>query len=239
MRRLGVVAAAAVAAFVTGLVLFQLGMLAFVRSGSEGKVPDLVGLELDAARARLEDMGFTGVVDREEHSLDFGEGRVLEHRPAAGEVLRKGRKVWLTVSLGVRRAVVPSLAGLSFRQADIVLGRDGFAKGATTRLHHPDVPRGSIIAQDPPGGSSNTEGARVDLLVSLGPAPEAFALPDLTGRPSREVESLLKSRGIRIGSRTVLIDRSVMPSTVLEHSPPAGSRVEAGTEVDLVVSSRR
>ena len=33
--------------------------------------------------------------------------------------------------------------------------------------------------------------------------------------------------------------RSVLPSTVLEHDPPAGSRVESGQVVNLVVSSRR
>jgi serine/threonine-protein kinase len=237
-RRAGLVAIAAVAAFVTGLVLFQLGMLAFVRTGSTLKVPDIVGLDLDAARSRLDGVGFTGVVDREEHSSDFGAGRIIGQRPGAGDVLRKGRKVWLTVSLGIRQTVVPSLVGQSLRQADIVLGREGFAKGVTTRLHHPHVERGSVIAQDPPAASAATEGARVDFLVSLGPAPDEYVLPDLTRRPLGEVESLLASRGIRVGSKTVLIDRSVLPSTVLEQDPPAGSRIEGGGEVDLVVSSR-
>jgi serine/threonine-protein kinase len=237
-RRIGMVALAAVAAFVTGLVLFHLGMLAFVRTGSTLKVPDLVGLELDSARGRLDAIGFSGVVDREEHSADFGAGRVIGQRPGAGDVLRKGRKVWLTVSLGVRQTVVPSLVGQSLRQADIVLGREGFSKGVTTRLHHPQVPRGSVIAQDPPAGSAAVEGARVDFLVSLGPAPDAYVLPNLTRRPLGEVESLLASRGITVGSKTVLIDRSVLPSTVLEQDPPAGSRIEGGSEVDLVVSSR-
>jgi serine/threonine-protein kinase len=96
-----------------------------------------------------------------------------------------------------------------------------------------------VIAQDPPAGSRREEGARVDLLVSLGPAPESYVLPDLTGRPAREAESLLKSRDIRVGAKTVLIDRTVLPATVLEQDPPPGSRVESGGEVDLVVSSRR
>lgn len=239
MKRVLMLAAALVAAFLTGLALFHLGMLAFVRSGSEGRVPDLVGLELDAARSRLEALDFVGAVEREEHSAEFGEGRVLEQRPTAGAVLRKGRKVWLTVSLGVRRAVVPNVAGLSYRQADIALGEEGFAKGTTIRLPHPDVPRGAVVAQDPPAGSAGVEGASVDLLVSLGPAPEVFVMPDLAGRPARDVEILLESHGVHVGTRTVMIDRSVLPSTVLEHDPPPGSRVETGGEVDLVVSSRR
>jgi serine/threonine-protein kinase len=239
VKRLAVLGIAAAAAFLTGLMLVHLGMLAFVRSGSQGKVPELVGLPLDVARANLERLGFAGAVEREEHSPDFASGLVIEQRPSAGDVLRKGRKVWLTVSLGIRETTVPNLVELSYRQADIVLGREGFSKGTTTRVHHASVPRGSVISQDPPSGAAAAEGSRVDLLVSLGPAPEAFVLPDLTGREVREVENLLASRGIRVGSRTVLIDRSVLPSTVLEQDPPPGSRIETGGEVNLVISSRR
>ena len=53
----------------------------------------------------------------------LGEGRIVEHRPPAGSVLRKGRKVWLTVSLGVRKTAAPSVVGMSSRQAGIVLGQ--------------------------------------------------------------------------------------------------------------------
>ncbi len=231
--------AAAAAAFVTGLVLFQLGMLAFVRSGAEQKVPDLVGLDLAQARLELERAGFAGVVELEVHSADFGEGRILAHRPSAGEVLRKGRKVWLTVSLGLRKTSAPSVLGLSSRQARITLGQDGLAAGSIIRVHHPRVARGAVIAQDPSPGVASSEGSPVDLLVSLGPEPDAYVLPDLVGRPAREAERLLGEHGLRIGERTVLIDRSVLPSTVLEHEPPAGHRVEEGEEIDLVVSSRR
>ena len=239
MKRLLTYAGVALAAFISGLVLFHVGMLIFVRSGPEQKVPDLVGLTVAAARTELQEAGFTPVEDRQENSADFGEGRILEHRPEAGKLLRKGRKVWLTVSLGPRKTVVPSVVGLSNRQAAIVLDGEGLAVGSTSHVHHPEVGRGSVIGQDPPVGAACEDGARVDLLVSLGPPPMAYVMPDLVGRPAREVESLLRGHGVRVGEKTVLIDRSVLPSTVLEHEPPAGGRVESGGTVDLVVSSRR
>jgi serine/threonine-protein kinase len=239
VRRVLLFAAAAGVAFLTGLGFFHFGMLAFVRSGAETKVPDLVGLDVTIARSALDHSGFTSVVEREIFSPDFGEGRVVEHRPTAGEVLRKGRKVWLTVSLGVRKTETPNIVGQSYRQAGIALDRGGLTVGSVSRLHHASVPRGQVVSQDPPFGAQCAEGTRVDLLVSLGPPPDAWVLPDLTGRPAREVESLLQRHGIRVGEKTVLIDRAVLPSTVLEHEPPAGSRVESGSEVDLVMSSRR
>jgi beta-lactam-binding protein with PASTA domain len=239
MKAITGLAISALAAFVTGLVLFQLGMLAFVRSGSETRVPDLVGLDVVAARSALESAGFTGVAETEVYSAEFGEGVVVEQRPAKGRVLRKGRKVWLTVSRGLRKAAVPGLAGLSYRQAGIVLAQDKLVAGAVSRVHHPDVRRGAVIAQDPPAGAALAEGGHVDLLVSLGPPPEAYVMPDLSGRPLREVESLLERHGLHLGDKTVLIDRAVLPGTVLEHEPGPGRRISAGDGVDLVVSSRR
>lgn len=226
-------------AFATGLAVFHFGMLAFVRSGAESKVPDLVGLSLAEARDGLEQAGFLGVEERQEHSSDFGEGVIVTHRPEAGVPLRKGRKVWLTVSLGLRRTATPNVAGLSYRQGAIVLDREALTVGSVSRVHHPRVERGSVIAQDPPAGAALPEGARVDLLVSLGPPPGIWVLPDLAGRPSQEVESLLRRQGLRVGDKTVVIDRSVLPGTVLEHEPGPGQRVEEGSEIALVVSSRR
>lgn len=239
MKALAALAISAVAAFLTGLVLFQLGMLAFVRSGSETRVPDLVGLDVAAARSTLEAAGFTGVPETEVYSPDFGEGAVVEQRPDAGRVLRKGRKVYLTVSLGLRKATVPRLTGMSYRQAGIVLAEEKLAAGGVSRVHHESVRRGAVIAQDPPAGAPLAEGGRVSLLVSLGSPPEAYVMADLTSRPLREVESLLSRHGLRLGEKTVLIDRSVLPGTVLEHEPPAGARIRSGDAVSVVVSARR
>ena len=229
---------AAVLAFVSGLVLMHFGMLAFVHAGAEVRVPDLLGFEVGKARSVLESHGFTGIVEREVHTSEFREGRVVEQRPEAGELLRKGRKVYLTASLGVLRVHIPGVEGTSYRQAGILLRQQGLSVGSVCRVHHPHVSRDFVIAQDPAPGSQRPEGARVDLLVSLGSAGVSYLMPDLTGRPYREVERLLSEHRIRVGERTVLIDRSVLPSTVIRQDPPPGNRIESGDEVDLVVSSR-
>lgn len=239
MRRLASFVGVALLAFVSGVALVHVGMLVFVRSGAETRVPEVVGFDVDAARTALDKAGFTGVQEHEDYSADFTEGLVSDQRPAAGSVLRKGRKVWLTVSLGERRASTPGLVGLSIRQAAIALQHERLETGTISRTHHARTPRGAVIAQDPAGGSSLPEGGRVDLLVSLGPAPAAYVLPDLTGRPLVEVEGILSRANLRSGERTVVLDRSELPGTVLEHDPPPGSLVESGQRVDLVVSSRR
>jgi serine/threonine-protein kinase len=238
MRRALQLAGVVALAFVSGIALVQVGMMMFVRSGAETQVPEVLGLEVAQARAVLERAGFAGVQEREMNSAEYAQGQVAEQRPAAGKLLRKGRKVWLTVSLGEVRASVPDLSGLSVRQAGIALQKEKLESGTVSRAPHHRVPRGEVIAQNPPQGASLSEGERVNLLVSLGPEPRAWVLPDLAGRPLREVEALLGRYGIRLGERTYLLDRSVLPGTVLRHDPPPGSRVASGQRIDVEVSSR-
>lgn len=239
MRRTFEYAAIAVLAFISSVALVHLGMLLFVHSGAERQVPDVLGRDLAAARAMLDKAGFTGVEERQANSSDFAAGRVAEQRPDGGELLRRGRKVWLTVSLGPHRATAPRLAGLSTRQAGIKLQDEQLESGNVARVYHQDVPRGQVIAQDPPAGAMLSEGQRVDLLVSLGPEARDWVLPDLTGRTTADAQMRLESVGIRLGDRTVVLDPSVPPGTIVEQDPPAGSRVFAGQRVDLVVASRR
>ena len=239
MRRVYEILAVALLAFVSGVALVQLGMLFFVHSGTETQVPDVLGRDLPAARAMLDKAGFTGVEERQSNSPDFAEGIVCEQRPKGGALLRRGRKVWLAVSLGQRRATAPRLSGMSIRQAEIALQQEQLQAGNVSRAYHPAVARGNVIAQDPPPGQSLAEGGRVDLLLSLGPAAAAWVLPDLTGRPVGEAEARLERVGIRIGDRTVILDPSVLPGTVVEQDPAGGSRILSGQRVDLVVASRR
>jgi beta-lactam-binding protein with PASTA domain len=130
--------------------------------------------------------------------------------------------------------MVPDLGGLSVRQAGIALQKEKLEPGTVSRAHHGRVARGEVVAQSPPQGASLSEGARVNLLVSLGPEPRAWVLPDLVGRPLREVESLLSRYGMRLGERTFLLDRSVLPGTVLRHEPRPAA-VSSGQRVDVGV----
>ena len=170
MKRIASFVGVALLAFVSGVALVHVGMLIFVRSGAETRVPAVVGLDVDSARSALDKAGFTGVQEHEAFSADFAQGRVSEQRPSAGSVLRKGRKVWLTVSLGERHASVPGVVGLSIRQAEIALQHERLDPGTISRTHHERVTRGAVIAQDPAGGASMPEGGRVDLLAARTPA---------------------------------------------------------------------
>jgi eukaryotic-like serine/threonine-protein kinase len=88
-------------------------------------VPDVTDLQQGQARHRLENLGFQVEIQREANS-DVPEGIVFDQNPAAGNEVREGSTVVLTVSAGAETATVPSVIGLDFVAATRTLEDAGF-----------------------------------------------------------------------------------------------------------------
>lgn len=67
---------------------------------------------------------------------------------------------------------VPDVVGLPQATAESQVTGASLLVGRTSEATHPSIPSGSVSAQTPVGGSVAEFGAEVDLVVSLGPAPE-------------------------------------------------------------------
>ncbi len=78
-----------------------------------------------------------------------------------------------TYTLTVRNiAMVPDVVGEIRAQAESMLVADGFVTGRVSSFNHPSIPAGAVSGQTPVGGAVAEFGSKVDLLISLGPAPE-------------------------------------------------------------------
>ncbi len=230
------VACAVVLALATSASVLHTGMLLFVRSVGEAKVPNLVGLDISAARVHVERAGLATAVEREVYTADYGEGRVVSQRPSPGRSLRRGRKIHLTVSLGMKETKLPALVGLTLRQAGLALQSSGFVEGGIRRVPHPTAERGVVVAQDPPAGSLGTEGAAVDLLLSIGPSTQLVRLPDVTGLPFHEAQDILRRSGFIVSERQTRADAAARPATVLDQYPAPGSLVPRGQDVGVTLA---
>jgi len=222
----------------TSASILHTGMLLFVRSVGEKKVPDLVGLEVSAARVELERAGYTMAIEREMYTPNLGDGRVVSQRPGPGQALRRGRKIHLTLSMGMKESELPQVTGLSLRQAALELQKAGFAEGGILRIDHPKIEKGSVIAQDPPAGALGSEGAPVNLLVSTGSAMKPKRIPDIVGLSMREAESILQAAGFLIDQKQTRVENTLPEGTVLDQFPAPGSHLLEGGEVSLTLSSR-
>jgi serine/threonine-protein kinase len=135
---------------------------------------------------------------------------------------------------GLSRVAVPNLDGLSIEQAASTLAEANLQLGAQTP-ELSDRPDGTVIAQQPAAGEQLEQNQSVNVTVSSG--KEQATVPQLIALTSPESARIaLTDAGLKLG--IVSQKASDQPSGyVLEQSPPEGTQVDAGTMINITVSS--
>ncbi len=231
--------AAALVAVIVGLLI---GLLLTRDTSTE--VPDVTGEMRSAATQRLERNGFS-VAKVIEVERPTKANVVLEQDPAASPPANEAEldcafltlfcskpKVTLTVSAGPGSSEVPATAGLSRDEATEKLEAAGFGVQAET-VSSTAVEEGLVIHSEPSAGETATNGSDVTIVVSAG--PKRAKVPVLVGSQRRLAVQQIRGRGF---TPSVSEEESNSPAgEVIRQSPSAGSEVEVGATVAIVVSS--
>jgi hypothetical protein len=128
-------------------------------------VPELRGLPLDEANARIEASGLAPgrVTPRETREVEAG--RVLTQEPLAGIRVALGAAVALTVSVAPPPTVtVPDVTRRARAQAEAALKAAGLPLGAVSEK--PAGKPGLVLDQAPPAGTEVAPGSPVSLIIS-------------------------------------------------------------------------
>lgn len=238
VRRFLLIALALVAVFAAGMVLADAYILPrIIHRQAEVLVPDLTGLVLEDAEREVRRLGLVLEIEEEVFDDDQPPGMVLEQFPPSLRPVRSGRPVHVVLSKGEALARVPDLTGMSLRQSELTLLREGLDTGAVARAYDPRGPLG-VVAQRPYPGTEVPRGTPVTLLVREGHERVEHKMPDLTGRNLVRVREELARAGFEIGTVTYRPDPDRFPGIVLDQWPPPGARILLGGSIDLVASSR-
>ena len=230
-RRLLILAAVAI---LIGVLI----ALALTRE-TTAEVPKVTGRSLERAETRLEGEGFKIGAVREVESENEPE-TVTEQDPIPGEVDEDCKlftffcskpEVVLTVSTGPGTGKVPSTAGQPLAKASSALEDAGFDV-QVDRVNSDKVEDGLVMHSEPSGGSPLTRGSTVVLTVSSG--PRLGKVPVLVGYPAATAEQQIRAAGFE-PSVTEVPD-SAPEGQVIRQTPSAGSRIEPGSTVTIVVS---
>ena len=228
-----VVLAAAAAVF--GISLY-VTLTVLIKSGDTVVVPDLVGRATVQVLETLSALKLNIKVEGSEFNDTIPKNHVLRQAPDPGMEIKSGRSVRVTISKGPATVSAPNLAGLSSPQARLILEDNGLCQGRQSRMFDPGVEKDRIVAQTPAAGTPLAHGSCVDLLVSLGPRPNAYAAPDLIGQPMASAIGIIEHRGLTLGEITAADRKDRDPNRVVDQRPKAGSRLSEGTAVHLAVN---
>lgn len=186
----------------------------FAIHGREVAVPKLMGLSsADADRSALASGLYTFVENRF-YSSDVPEGRILSQLPPVGEVVRRGTRVRVAVSLGPQKLEIPNLVGQSQRAAEMNISRRGLELGTVAVAAIPGAPPDQVVAQSPPPNSSNVASPKVSLLVSAAPEPGVglYLTPDFVGHTLEEASRAIAESPMRFGKVTTAKDTARAPN---------------------------
>jgi serine/threonine-protein kinase len=224
------------ALFCAGVLVNYVVMPIFVRQGDLVAAPDLAGRSLVEARRIVSDQGLGLRVESEQPDPEIPVGAIVRQIPEAGVDTKRGRTVSVAVSSGLDLKVIPPLAGLTARQAQLDAEAAGFAIGSIGEAHTDRIERGRVVGTMPRSGSIQPAGTRISMVVSLGPRPLSLTMPSLVGRTPDEARVIIEQLGLIV--RSVRHERGgtrFMRDVVVVQDPVAGSRVMEGEGVTLRV----
>jgi serine/threonine-protein kinase len=137
--------------------------------------------------------------------------------------------------LGKDKVNVPNVVGNPQAEAQLILKRKGLSTEITAK-EHPTLAKGTVIGQDPGGGSRVPKGDVVTLVVSAGPG--TARIPDLTGQPRSAARQKLSDLGFSVSEERTP-DDTIKQNRVITTRPASGQELEKGQNVTLVISSGR
>jgi beta-lactam-binding protein with PASTA domain len=222
-------------------------VISVARSPQRVELPDVVGLRSGRALARLRSAGFTARAQAVRSRRQ--QGIVVRQVPAAGTEVPRGSAVVVLVSVGQTRADVPQVIGLTADSATTQLTRAGFR----TRIARvpSSEPEGTVVGQNPAGGTRAARGEVVRINVSRGrtqttttvvtttTTPARATVPDTVGQEEGAAISTIEGAGFRVR----VVDRPVTEPAddgiVIRQTPAGGTTAARGSTVTITVGRLR
>ncbi|WP_419930495.1 Stk1 family PASTA domain-containing Ser/Thr kinase [Candidatus Poriferisodalis sp.] len=199
------------------------------------RVPNVVDLHFADAERALEDAGFEHVTV-EFSERDGDENTVFQQNPRAGLLLAEPNDPDNPITLFVRspRTLVqlPNVVGRTFEEAESVLVTAGFSVERIDERNE-SLARGLVTAQSIPSTEQRPPGTGIVLTVSAGRGE--VEVPRLAGQTETDARVALARLGL-VDDPERESSTEFTEGTVIRTSPEAGTSVERGSTVALIVS---
>ncbi|ALB29126.1 Stk1 family PASTA domain-containing Ser/Thr kinase [Companilactobacillus heilongjiangensis] len=121
-----------------------------------------------------------------------------------------------------QETTVPDLYNLTVKQANVILKSSNLSVGDVSKENDDDVDAGHVIKSIPAKGLKLKNGAKVNLVVSLGAT--YYKMPKLVGKQYEDVSDNLKRRGFKV-KVDYKATNQYDAGTIIKQSIPRGKKV--------------
>jgi len=206
-------------------------------------VPDLSGLQPEAAERLAEDNNLRFEISDSLHLNGAEPGSVVEQVPEPGLKVKKDRTIFVTINSTVpEKVILPKLTDVSFRQAQSMIENCGLISGNIT--FQPSEFNDLILkvtqnSRELNQGDEILKGSTIDLVVGRSGGNLETSLPDLTGMSLTEAKNTLSTgmlnTGVLIFNSSVSTPEDSVNAIVWRQYPSVSNTriVNIGSSVDL------
>jgi beta-lactam-binding protein with PASTA domain len=224
--------------------------------GETISVPDLQGMMhydvaefLDKRNLRYEIEADSG------YSAKYPPLAVLKQFPLANDKVKENRKIYLTLNTKKPPVIkLPSLYGLSIKNAILEFNSLGFLLGTTTykpASHLNTIMSMSIVGKKYQGGELVAKGSKIDFILADGLGNRHLESPNLEGLDLEEAKTVIFGSGLKFRNAVYKEEDDIMVEAVnsegeeylkevpmakgkvFKQKPRAGKQIRIGTEVDI------
>jgi beta-lactam-binding protein with PASTA domain len=194
-----------------GLLLVNLLLMIYTRHGRTFETPNLVGLSLQEAQRLTHSKRMRIEVNDSVFIAHKKPGSVIEQNPKPKVRIKQNRTIFITLNASAAKQMrVPSVVGLSLRQAKATIEMQGFEIGRLSFA--PDMASNNVLGQFYRGRAVQanellTVGSKIDLLLGKSYASERTALPQLKGLSLVSAKSSIIEASLNVGR--VVYDETV------------------------------
>ena len=235
-----------VAVLVCLLAVLTTLIVIFAMAGSKITVPNLVGMNITDAEHNYPDLKFN-ILD-ERYSDEFEAGEIMEQQPGKGSKIRKKDTVDIIISIGPEEIEddetnttedeikLTNLVGLDEEKARTLLLSYNLDIEIHTKPDFSDTyQKGKVMGMEPGEGTVLTQGSKVTLTISQGHQPK---LENLKGKTEEFATEYLQDLELNLTIKiTTEYDEEVEKGCVISTDPAAGTLLDFGQRVELVISA--
>lgn len=223
----GIVGGVIVVALLAILIISLLGP-------KQAIVPDVSGMDEAEAISMLEEEGFKVDEPIEQTSDEIEAGKVIQTIPEANKKREVGSSIKLYISTGKEKFELLDYTGRSYETVESTLNVYGF-RSIKADTQFSDEPEGTIIGQDPTGGTEVVPG-ETDLVFTVSKGKETRTLGNLIGYNENQLTDYAESTGFNISVVGHEHSDTVPAGQVISQVPDKGTAVEKGGRVQVIVS---
>ena len=218
------------------IVLLGVGGCKLIGSSSskEVTVPNLVGMNVDEAKTKLESLNLVLVEAGTEES-DEPEGTILKSNIEAGTKVKENTEVRVIISGGATKIKMPDLVEDDLDTATTILKSYGLKISSSTEDYSDDIPKGKIIRQTPEKDTDVDEDTEITVVISKGPKIRKNTVPSVVGMSEEDAKSKIINSGFKVNSVTQKTEDQSQNGIVLGQSVEGGETITAGKTITITV----